>query len=1549
MKTNFSTERKEKIMKKFLTPFWTKASKTIFNTLCLLKLSVVFTQISAQCVFLNCPNQAIVVEAAAGECTASVTVNTPITNNGCSVTLNNYLEDFPIGTTIVTFTTDDGDVCEVSVIVQEFGGAVGSVSCNDYVQVSLNDNCEVEVTPDMVTEGGPYGCMDLFTVSIGGVQGNVITSPGTYNVTITTPAGNSCWGVLEVEDKLGPLLECKDVHTYCSQLIEPGSTVCEFLADEDDTDGDLSFNISTVNPEATLKSVEVQLDIETNSPSDLAVTLVSAEGTSIDLFSGAGINAGPNGCQVPDISVTIADDAHFENADLADHCGLGVSGILGSFKPVQAFSTLNGENPNGSWSLQITNNGNFDFEAYGKLIIGSAVDTICFPLDVTGGYVVTGENQYSVDGYGDCGPIDLIYQDKVTPGECSSDLWETIERTWTATDPSGNVSQCVQYITVERPDLDMMQYPKDWDGFEYPALECWGDFPVDENGHPDPSYTGTPAFPSGYACPNIQFSYEDLKIDICPSSYKIIRTWNLLDWCTGEVESENQIIKVEDDEAPYFECPFEDGYEFYITGSYDCTTDVVVPEPELLYPEYECNDFVWEVEYKYYAGHPEDCFEPSDDKYTDSGVITDQNDRVIIEDLPKGCTWIKYTVTDLCGNSWEEVCVIHILDGTSPTAVCIENTVASVGPTGCVKIFAQSFDNGSHDNCELESIDVRRMGDVNFDDHVEFCCEDVGNSPHMVEFRVTDKAGLTNICMIEVEVQDKLPPIITCPEDVTVDCRDLHLGPDYLGHASYVDNCVTAEFTYEDDADIDQCGVGHIQRTFTLESNGEVLGSCSQWITVYNNDPFTENDIDWPNDLDATECNGSLHPDDLEYPYDYPVINDDACSLTAATYEEQVFEFVPGACAKIIRTWTVIDWCQYEEGFPQEDPNNNDIQDGIWTSTQILKLNNEIAPEFSFCSEETLNFAGYGECEQQIEMFKTASDDCTLEEDLVFHWEIDLNDDGIEDATYNGVPLSGYGSTLNLVLPFGCHSVKWSVEDICGNVTTCKEDFCIEDKKKPTPYCFTSITTVVMNNNGQVEVWANDFDLGSEDNCGDVLISFSPDVDSTYAVFDCDDIPNGEEATLTLQMWVTDEAGNQDYCEITLVLQDNAGDACDPSDGGRVAVSGLIRTEDNRMVEEVEVNIVGSINEFGENMMTSETGAYAFEDVLMSYDYTVTAEKDFDYLNGVSTLDLVFVQKHVLGIQPFDSPYKVIAADVDGSESVSAVDLINMRKLILGIIEEWPSNTPSWSFVNSDQVFSNDSHPWPVQYEITLDNINNHMYNQDMIAVKIGDVTNNAVTTNLDGEVITESRSEHLASLVYETNSGAINVTLEGLTEVIGLQTALDLNGLSVSEISSDVIDFDESNYVVRNGKLIISWSEANSVNVDTNTPLFTIYTTDSNITNLTIDRTSISSELYDEDAEVYDLEIRSAVKAGLDFTVYQNTPNPFSDYTQIKFYNPEANQITLTVTNVHGKQVLQNAGYFEAGNQSMILTADELPTGILYYTLEAPAYKATKKMIVIK
>ena len=76
------------------------------------------------------------------------------------------------------------------------------------------------------------------------------------------------------------------------------------------------------------------------------------------------------------------------------------------------------------------------------------------------------------------------------------------------------------------------------------------------------------------------------------------------------------------------------------------------------------------------------------------------------------------------------------------------------------------FDNGSFDNCELVSYQVRRMDNPNcpgndatpFGDYVPFYCCDVNQNGEviMVELQVMDAAGNTNSCMIEVEVQDKV-------------------------------------------------------------------------------------------------------------------------------------------------------------------------------------------------------------------------------------------------------------------------------------------------------------------------------------------------------------------------------------------------------------------------------------------------------------------------------------------------------------------------------------------------------------------------------------------------------------------------------------------------------------------------------------------------------------------------------------------------------------------------------------------------------------------------
>ena len=124
------------------------------------------------------------------------------------------------------------------------------------------------------------------------------------------------------------------------------------------------------------------------------------------------------------------------------------------------------------------------------------------------------------------------------------------------------------------------------------------------------------------------------------------------------------------------------------------------------------------------------------------------------------------------------------------------------------------------------------------------------------------------------------------------------------------------------------------------------------------------------------------------------------------------------------------------------------------------------------------------------------------------------------------------------------------------------------------------------------------------------------------------------------------------------------------------------------------------------------------------YNSTITPSKNINPLNGVTTYDLVLIQKHILGIELLDSPWKIIAADANQDGKVTTFDIITLRKLILGITTELP-NGKSWRFAPKDYVFPNPLNPFqppfPERIEVpnTADPAPSHF---QFTGVKIGDV-----------------------------------------------------------------------------------------------------------------------------------------------------------------------------------------------------------------------------------
>ena len=83
---------------------------------------------------------------------------------------------------------------------------------------------------------------------------------------------------------------------------------------------------------------------------------------------------------------------------------------------------------------------------------------------------------------------------------------------------------------------------------------------------------------------------------------------------------------------------------------------------------------------------------------------------------------------------------------------------------------------------------------------------------------------------------------------------------------------------------------------------------------------------------------------------------------------------------------------------------------------------------------------------------------------------------------------------------------------------------------------------------------------------------------------------------------------------------------------------------------------------------------------------------------------------------------------------------------------------------------------------------------------------------------------------------------------------------------------------------------------------------------------------------------------------LYQNTPNPFSENTEIRYYLPEETvSATLYIYNMQGRQI-NSYPVYQSGHGSITIQGSELDPGMYIYTLVADGKEVgTKKMILTR
>jgi O-glycosyl hydrolase len=156
-------------------------------------------------------------------------------------------------------------------------------------------------------------------------------------------------------------------------------------------------------------------------------------------------------------------------------------------------------------------------------------------------------------------------------------------------------------------------------------------------------------------------------------------------------------------------------------------------------------------------------------------------------------------------------------------------------------------------------------------------------------------------------------------------------------------------------------------------------------------------------------------------------------------------------------------------------------------------------------------------------------------------------------------------------------------------------------------------------------------------------------------------------------------------------------------------------------VENVTMSLTGDTSQ---SAVTTGNGSYGLNNIPVGGTYCVTPSKtdDSPTANGVDVMDLIAIARHITGERFLDSPYKLLAADVNADGSIDVGDLIAVQGLILGIADSLPAGL--WRFVPTDYEFPDLANPWGAPSSRSYNNLGADVTDGDFVAIKLGDVDN---------------------------------------------------------------------------------------------------------------------------------------------------------------------------------------------------------------------------------
>jgi len=447
----------------------------------------------------------------------------------------------------------------------------------------------------------------------------------------------------------------------------------------------------------------------------------------------------------------------------------------------------------------------------------------------------------------------------------------------------------------------------------------------------------------------------------------------------------------------------------------------------------------------------------------------------------------------------------------------------------------------------------------------------------------------------------------------------------------------------------------------------------------------------------------------------------------------------------------------------------------------------------------------------------------------------------------------------------------WSVYDGCSNQVTCAQTVTVQDTTPPI------ITCAPNKNINCLGAWS--FDVPTATDIADGA-NLSIVIVSTVNSGTC-----GSSFTSTRTWRATDACGNFSECS-----QTTFGRAV-------VTVSGTMFLPTNYppVLSEKRVATSTLVGPTNTTATTVADGSYNLVfDAANNVNIQALPPTSGQPADGVSTLDITFLRRHILNLALLDTPYKRLAGDVDGSSSITTLDLSFVRRLVLGSTNRFPRGL--WRFVPADLVFTNPAVPWGAPTNRTYSNVGADAAGQDFVALKLGDVNNSwtppvgAVGTPKKSPVSAGTNGVTFIAPVTNGFPGdeiVVPIITSGFTYVNGFQFTLRWDTQTVAFVNLGTLSLPGmaggnfntnfargyTNLAGNPGIITVQWDDSSggAIDLPEGAPAFEVrfrlVGAPSNTTALTIDGSVTAFEVVNGNLEV-------ATSSSIDGSVFVKQPN---------------------------------------------------------------------------